>query len=264
MGDYNTLIYEKAGSVSTLTLNRPDKMNALNPELFDELLVAMKAINEDDEVRALILTGAGRAFCAGADLGMIQNLGKDNFMPKFRRLIQKVQAVTNAIEGLEKPVIGAINGPAIGGGLDIAIACDLRIASDKAVFSEAFIRLGLVPDMGATFRLPRLVGIARAKEIILTGDTITATEAEKIGLVNRVVPADKLMEEARKWAEKLAAGPPLAIKAAKQLINNAASTNLHSALADEMLAQCQLITTQDHQEGLRAFLEKRPPQFQGR
>jgi enoyl-CoA hydratase/carnithine racemase len=261
---YHTLLYEKAGNISTLILNRPDKLNALNLELFDELLVALRAINEDDEVRALILTGAGRAFCAGADLGMIQGLGKENFMPAFRRLIQKVQAVTNAIEGLDKPVIGAINGATIGGGLDIAIACDIRLASETAVFGEAFIRLGLVPDMGATFRLPRLVGIARAKEIILTGDTLSAVEAEKIGLVNKVLPANQLMEEAKKWAAKLAAGPPLAIKAAKQLINNAASTDLHSALADEMLAQCQLITTQDHQEGVKAFLEKRTPHFQGR
>ena len=261
---YNTLLYEKSGNISTLILNRPDKLNALNLELFDELLLALKVINEDDEVKALILTGAGRAFCAGADLGMIQNLGKEDFMPKFRRLIQKVQAVTNAIEGLDKPVIGAINGAAIGGGFDIAIACDIRLASEAAVFSEAFIRLGLVPDMGATFRLPRLVGIARAKEIILTGDTISATEAERIGLVNWVVPANQLMEEAKKWAEKLAAGPPLAIKVAKQLLNNAASTDLHSALADEMVAQCQLITTQDHQEGIKAFLERRLPHFHGR
>ena len=261
---YNTLLYEKSGNISTLILNRPDKLNALNLELFDELLLALKVINEDDEVKTLILTGAGRAFCAGADLGMIQNLGKEDFMPKFRRLIQKVQAVTNAIEGLDKPVIGAINGAAIGGGFDIAIACDIRLASEAAVFSEAFIRLGLVPDMGATFRLPRLVGIARAKEIILTGDTISATEAERIGLVNWVVPANQLMEEAKKWAEKLAAGPPLAIKVAKQLLNNAASTDLHSALADEMVAQCQLITTQDHQEGIKAFLERRLPHFHGR
>ena len=261
---YNTLLYEKSGNISTLILNRPDKLNALNLELFDELLLALKVINEDDEVKTLILTGAGRAFCAGADLGMIQNLGKEDFMPKFRRLIQKVQAVTNAIEGLDKPVIGAINGAAIGGGFDIAIACDIRLASEAAVFSEAFIRLGLVPDMGATFRLPRLVGIARAKEIILTGDTISATEAERIGLVNWVVPANQLMEEAKKWAEKLAAGPPLAIKVAKQLLNNASSTDLHSALADEMVAQCQLITTQDHQEGIKAFLERRLPHFHGR
>ena len=261
---YNTLFYEKSGNISTLILNRPDKLNALNLELFDELLLALKVINEDDEVKTLILTGAGRAFCAGADLGMIQNLGKEDFMPKFRRLIQKVQAVTNAIEGLDKPVIGAINGAAIGGGFDIAIACDIRLASEAAVFSEAFIRLGLVPDMGATFRLPRLVGIARAKEIILTGDTISATEAERIGLVNWVVPTNQLMEEAKKWAEKLAAGPPLAIKVAKQLLNNAASTDLHSALADEMVAQCQLITTQDHQEGIKAFLERRLPHFHGR
>jgi enoyl-CoA hydratase/carnithine racemase len=262
--DYNTLLYQKRGHISTLILNRPDKLNALNLELFDELLHALRAINEDDEVRATILTGAGRAFCAGADLGMIQNLGKEDFMPKFRRLIQKVQAVTNAIEGIDKPVIGTINGAAIGGGFDIAIACDIRLASEAAVFSEAFIRLGLVPDMGATFRLPRLIGIARAKEIILTGDTLSAAEAERIGLVNRVVPHDQLMEEANKWAQKLAAAPPLAIKAAKQLLNNAASTDLHSALADEMLAQCQLITTQDHQEGIKAFIEKRPPHFEGR
>ena len=261
---YNTLLYEKSGNISTLILNRPDKLNALNLELFDELLLALKVINEDDEVKTLILTGAGRAFCAGADLGMIPNLGKEDFMPKFRRLIQKVQAVTNAIEGLDKPVIGAINGAAIGGGFDIAIACDIRLASEAAVFSEAFIRLGLVPDMGATFRLPRLVGIARAKEIILTGDTISATEAERIGLVNWVVPTNQLMEEAKNWAEKLAAGPPLAIKVAKQLLNNAASTDLHSALADEMVAQCQLITTQDHQEGIKAFLERRLPHFHGR
>lgn len=261
---YNTLLYEKTGNISTLTLNRPDKLNALNLELFDEILLALKAINEDDEVRAVILTGAGRAFCAGADLGMIQNLGKENFMPKFRRLIQKVQAVTNAIEGLDKPVIGAINGAAIGGGFDIAVACDIRLASEAAVFSEAFIRLGLVPDMGATFRLPRLVGLARAKEIILTGDTLSPAEAERIGLVNRVVPPNQLMEEAQRWAKKVAGGPPLAIKAAKQLLNNAASTDLHSALADEMLAQCQLITTQDHQEGIKAFLEKSSPNFQGR
>lgn len=248
-----------ADGVATITLNRPDALNALNAQVRADLLAAITAARRDDAVRAVVLTGAGRAFCAGADLR-----GGDSER-EFRRVIAKeYNPLVEAIRGLPKPVVAAVNGVAAGAGMSLALAADIVVAADEARFVPAFHRIGLVPDSGLTRTLVRAVGRHRALEILLGERQLGASEAEAAGLVAAVVPADRLVETAAALARRLAAGPTVAIGLTKRLVNAAEDASLTESLAVEAALQEVAGRSEDHAEGVTAFAEKRDPSFRGR
>lgn len=266
---YQSIILEVDEGVALLTLNRPDKLNALNPTILQESAAVIRKLNDDDEVKVLIITGAGRAFCSGADLTAPVS-GTDSTQPDIGRRARLEPFASfgwliRQIDGFAKPVIGAVNGAAVGAGLAVALACDIRIASEDARFSCIFVRRGLVADCGTTFYLPRVVGIDKALELMWTGDIIDAKEAERIGLVSRVVAADDLIKVAKEFALRLACGPSVSIELMKRLTYEGLRANsLASQLAHEDFAQDVCRQTEDAKEGVRSFLEKREPHFQGR
>ena len=253
------VLKERQDGVLVLTLNRPEKLNAITGELLDALYAALKEGEEDREVRALLLTGAGRAFSAGQDL-----TGFGDRKPDYEAHLRRYNRVVEALSGLEKPLVVAVNGVAAGAGMSLALWGDLRLAAVGASFTTAFVRIGLVPDSGLSFLLPRLVGLAKAQELLLLSPRLSAEEALALGLVHRVVPAEKLMEEALSLAKELAQGPTRAYALTKKLLLETYRLSLTEALALEAVLQGQAGQTQDHEEGVRAFREKRPPRFQGR
>ncbi len=233
--------------------------------MVEDSIAALQSFQTDREVRVVVITGAGgRAFCAGADVQNLQNRAEEATPMEQRRYVQNAQKLTMAIRQLEKPVIAAVNGVAAGGGCDIALACDIRIASEKAKFGEVFAKIGLFPGTGGTYFLPRLVGIAKALELIWTGDVIDAYEAERLGLVSQVVADDQLMTETLAFAERLSQGPPLAISLAKTAVYKGLALDIHSALEYAATAESITLTSDDHREGVTAFREKRAPHFEGR
>ncbi|MBA3688347.1 MAG: enoyl-CoA hydratase/isomerase family protein [Chloroflexi bacterium] len=256
---YDTILVEMAGGVATITLNRPESLNALNGAMRRELLAAIKAAGRDDAIRAVVLTGAGRGFCSGADLrGGAQERA-------FRRVLtDEYNPLIAAIRELPKPVIAAVNGVAAGAGVSLALACDLVYASEEARFIQAFVRIGLVPDSGSTRTLVRALGRHRAAALIFSGGPLGATEAQAVGLVNEVVPADQLATTVQAVATTLAAGPTRAIGLAKRAINHAEDALLAESLAMEASLQELAGRTEDHAEGSAAFGEKREPRFVGR
>ncbi|MBI3484008.1 MAG: enoyl-CoA hydratase [Acidobacteria bacterium] len=260
----SVLLESREGAVLTLTMNRPDKMNALNIELTAALLDAFHRAAADPEIRAIVLTGAGRAFCAGGDLALIADARRRNAGHELESLIRGGSQLALVICDTPVPVLAAVNGPAAGAGMNVALACDLRIASENASFGQNFAKVGLFPDFGGTYFLPRLAGPARAAEMFYTGDMISAAEAERIGVVNHVVPHDRLAEEARALAGKLAAAPPMAARAVKKVLFGAERAALESALELEVQQQVKCFSSEDCTEGLRAFFEKRTPQFRGK
>ena len=247
-------------AVATITLNRPEALNALTVPMKVELLGAFRQVERDATVRAVILTGAGRAFCAGQDLR--ERLEPDA-APLGVEVRERYNPIIRAMRGLPKPIVGAINGVAAGAGGSLAMACDIRIASEAATFSLAFGRVGLVPDSGATWFLPRLVGATRAAELALLNDPVAAPDAVRLGLVGRVVPAEQLATEAGSVAARLAAGAPKAIALTKRALDAAWTRDLDAALEYEAQLQDMAGRTKDHAEGLAAFMEKRPPRFTG-
>jgi 2-(1,2-epoxy-1,2-dihydrophenyl)acetyl-CoA isomerase len=256
----DTILSAASDGVLTITLNRPDALNAFTVEMKESLLLALKDAARDKTMRVVVLTGAGRAFSAGQDLK--ERAGPDvNDLGTELRL--RYNPIVLAMRRLEKPVIGAINGVAAGAGISIALACDILIASDKASFMEAFGRVGLVPDTGSSWFLPRLVGPQRAAEMMFTADSVDAATAERIGLVNRVVAADKLMDEANALAARLATAAPIALALAKRALNRALNSNLEDALEFEAQLQSVAGRSADHKEGVAAFVEKRPAKFKG-
>ena len=256
----DSLISAQSDGVLTLTLNRPDALNAFTVEMKDALLAALRDAAKDRGVRTLVLTGSGRAFSAGQDLKERQGPGVADLGTELRT---RYNPIVLAMRRLEKPIIGAINGVAAGAGLSIALACDIVIASDRATFIEAFTRVGLVPDTGSSWILPRLVGYARAAQMIFTADPMDAATAERIGLVNRVVAPEDLISEANAMAAKLAQSAPLALALAKRALNRAMDSSLADALDFEAQLQSVAGRSQDHREGVAAFVEKRPPKFIG-
>jgi 2-(1,2-epoxy-1,2-dihydrophenyl)acetyl-CoA isomerase len=257
---YTTLRYEVDEAIATITLDRPDALNALTIPMKTELRAAFGAVARDKAVRAVVLTGAGRAFCAGQDL-------KERLEPDAPPLAVEVRErynpVITAMWRLDQPIVGAINGVAAGAGASLAFACDIRVAAEGASFVLAFGRIGLVPDSGATWFLPRLVGPAKAAELALLGESLSAMDAERFGLVARVVPAETLAETAREVAARLAGLAPLALAQTKRALQRSWSVDLDTALEDEAYRQGAAGATADHAEGLQAFLEKRPPRFTG-
>jgi enoyl-CoA hydratase len=256
----NTLI-EKADGIATITINRPDALNALNEETVKELLARFEDAENDPTVKAVIITGAGdRAFCAGADLNMMKGAGA----VRGTELSRIGQRLGDYIEAMTKPVIAAINGYALGGGIELAMACDIRLASENAQIGQPEINVGLIPGWGGTQRLPRYVGKGIAKEMIFTGRRIDAKTAERMGLVNSVVPPDQLRAKAKELATELIGKPPIAIKLSKMLINNSTETHPQVGLWQEAEAFGLVASTEDFNEGVTAFLEKRKPQYKGK
>lgn len=259
--DFKFIIYEKSEGVATITLNRPEALNAFSKEVVAEAMQALEEIKNDENVRVVVLTGAGeKAFSAGADIKTM--IGMNAL--KARDLSLMGERLCVALENLEKPVIAAINGYALGGGLEVAMACDLRIASETARMGQTEINIGLIPGWGGTQRLTRLVGRGKAKEFVFTGKMFDAKTAEQLGIVNMIVPAEKFREAVRQFALDLAAKAPVALKVAKTLINKGADIGLESALALEREGFGVVASTEDLQEGVKAFTEKRKPAFKGK
>jgi 2-(1,2-epoxy-1,2-dihydrophenyl)acetyl-CoA isomerase len=257
---FTTIRLEIADTIATITLDRPDALNALTVPMKGELLAAFRTIGREASVRAVVLTGEGRAFCAGQDLK--ERLEPDA-TPLAVELRDRYNPIIRAMRALDQPIVGAINGVAAGAGASLAFACDIRLAAENASFVLAFGRIGLVPDSGATWFLPRLVGPAKAAELALLGSTLSATDAERFGLVARVVGSDVLAAEARATAARLAELAPRALALTKRALQRSWSVDLDDALEDEAYRQGITGATQDHAEGLAAFLEKRPPRFTG-
>jgi enoyl-CoA hydratase len=256
---YKTIQLTVADRIATVTINRPDKLNALNAEVFDDLAIAVEDLRDRSDVGGVIVTGAGRAFVAGADISELEPL---NAM-QLKALARRGQLVFNRFESLPKPVIAAINGFALGGGCEFAMACHIRIASDAAKFGQPEVKLGLVPGYGGTQRLPRLVGKGRAMQLLMTGEIIDAAEAHRIGLVNRVVPAADLMKAALEMMKAILANAPLAVSGCIELVNRGYDLSMGDALAMEATSFGLLASTEDKKEGTKAFLEKRPATFRG-
>jgi enoyl-CoA hydratase len=253
---YQSISFEKEDNIAIITFNRPDAMNALNNQTRAEFAAAVAEVAADNEMKVLILTGSGKAFVAGSDI--------KEFSQTTPYVAHNIRRLGEMVEKLEKPVVAAVNGFCLGGGNEIAMACDIIIASEKAKFGQPEINIGIIPGGGATQRLPRLIGVGRAKELIYTGDFISAEEAYRLGLVNRVVPADQLMSAAKELAKKIAAKSAAALKLAKTAINRGMQTNLESGLKYEYELYSLALSLEDKAEGVSAFLEKRAPKFVGR
>jgi len=255
-----TLLIDRApNGVVTLTLNRPEKKNAMNVAMFNELLAVFREIDASTTDRVLVITGAGDAFCSGADLG---ERGSDPRHSTAR--LHWVADIALTLHRIPKPVIAKVNGVAVGAGMNLALACDLIVASDTARFSEIFARRGLSIDFGGSWLLPRLIGMHRAKELAFLADIISAKEAFELGLVNRVLPPGQLDAFVIDWADRLAAGAPIALALTKRLLTNSFSVTMDEALEAEGMAQSVNTSTEDTAEAIRAFLEKREPRFKGR
>ncbi len=262
---YETLLVEQADHVARITLNRPQVLNSFNAVMLAELRAAIAGAGQDPAVRCVILTGAGRGFCAGQDLGELQGDYQRGTPPDLGALVrERYHPIILGIRNLEKPVLAAVNGVAAGAGCSLALACDVILASERATFAEVFVQVGLVPDAGSTFFLPRLVGFGRALELAMTGRSLDAAEAERLGLVTRVVPADALEAEASAWAGRLARAPTRALGLIKRAFNRSLVNDLATQLEVEAACQAEAGRTADHLEAVRAFLEKRKPNFTGR
>ena len=255
---YQTIDYEKKKNIVVITLNRPESMNALSDELLDELNLAFERIAGDTEIAAVIITGSEKVFAAGADIGQLSRIDSPAESHQF---VTRAHAVFNKIEAIEKPVIAAVSGIAMGGGCELALACDIRLAAENALFGLPEIKIGVIPGAGGTQRLPRLIGLGRAKEMLFSGDPIDAKEAYRIGLANRVFPPPSLMAEAIKMAQKFVERPQLALRANKTAVTQGINMDLHSALCYEARCFEILFSTQDLKEGMQAFIEKRKPAF---
>ncbi|MCI0362348.1 MAG: enoyl-CoA hydratase-related protein [Phycisphaerales bacterium] len=264
-GTSKTIASATAEGICTITLNRPDVLNAFNDQLTTDLGEALKAAERDAAVRVVVITGAGRAFSSGQDLGDLkQRYVAGSVPPLGDDLRRRYNPIIKRIREMEKPVIAAVNGVAAGAGCSLALACDLRVASDQASFIEVFINVGLIPDSGSTFMLPRLVGLGKALELCWTGQRVDAAEALRLGLVNQVVPAAELEGAVKKLAGRIAGLPARTIALTKRLLNQSLTNDLDAQLEAEAYDQETAGKTADHMEGVIAFLEKRKPTFQGK
>ncbi|MDF6044129.1 enoyl-CoA hydratase-related protein [Streptomyces sp. JH14] len=259
----SSVLHATDNGVSWITLNRPEAMNAVTWDQRERLIALLADASADPSVRAVVLTATGRGFCAGADLRGAPSAGERIAGDVARIIRLGAQRLIAAVLDCEKPVIAAVNGTAAGIGAHLAFACDLVLAADSAKFIEVFVRRGLVPDGGGAYLLPRLIGPQRAKELMFFGDALPAAEAERLGLVNRVVPAEELTAAAREWSQRLADGPTRALALTKQLINASLDTGRATAFAAEAMAQEINMTTHDAGEGVASFMERRTPKYRG-
>ena len=255
---FENVIIEKDGVIAVITLNRPQQLNALSYDLIKDLSLAMQELDRDDQIRVIIVTGGEKVFAAGADIKEMAERG-----PFDERLHERL-AFRDFINKISKPVIAAVSGFALGGGCELAMSCDIIVAAENARFGQPEVNIGIIPGSGGTQRLTHLVGKHRAMEMVLTGDFISAADAERFGLVNRVVPPELLMDEAKAIANKIAAKPALAVKAAKQAVLKSANLPLDEGLDFERKSFWLLFASEDRTEGMKAFLEKRKPQFKGK
>jgi 2-(1,2-epoxy-1,2-dihydrophenyl)acetyl-CoA isomerase len=261
---YQCLLYEIRDRIATLTLNRPERLNALGDSLREDLHDALLRSAEDDAVRVLVITGAGRGFCSGGDVKAMSERDRAGAgSPLKEKVAPQRDRTVLAMRDCPKPIIAAVNGAAAGAGMNLALACDMRIASTAAKFAQAFVKRGLHPDWGGSYFLPRVVGTAKACELIFTGETIDAAEALRLGIVNAVVEPEALMPKAYELAGKIAAGPPIAIRLAKRAIYHNLEVDLRAGLEYETYAQNLCRETEDAKEGVKAFVEKRAPNFRG-
>jgi len=265
---FQTIIFKKEGHVATIILNRPERLNALNDQMFIELIAALEDLEQNEKIRVLVLTGSGRAFSAGADLTPDDSGEKviQETNPEAIRqgLSSKPQKVIRALQRLPKPVIAMINGDAVAGGFDLALACDLRIASENARFAVSFTKIGILPGTGGLWLLPRIVGLTKAAELIFTGDFISAGEAKEMGILNKVVPLQDLEKETRILAEKIASNPPIALRLDKILLYKAIEVDLDTALDMVAVSEPICFASRDHKEAVSAFFQKRTPVFYGK
>ncbi|MEE9284528.1 MAG: enoyl-CoA hydratase-related protein [Dehalococcoidia bacterium] len=263
------VLVETKDRIARITLNRPERLNALTPELEEQLVQVIRDIDADDDIGVLVLTGAGRAFCSGADVsGLASGARRTGYnsgsLDDIRRGFSTPQEIIQGLQRMEKPTIAMVNGVASGAGLDIACACDLRTGSDRARFLAAYIRIGLFPGWGGTWLYPRVMGLAKAAEMIFTGEFMEADEAYRLGMLNKLVAPEELEPVTMALAAKIAGGPPIAMRLAKLNLYKGLEIDLETAM--KFAAACETITlsSQDHQEGVTAFREKRPPNYQGR
>lgn len=263
--EFETIRYEKSESIATITLYRPDNMNTFNILMFNELASILETVAVNNEIRVVILTGEGRAFSAGADVkGVDELVGIQKERPENQDVMKLISRIVLTIRQISKPVVAALNGVTAGVAANIAMACDIIIASETAKLAEVFINIGLVPDGGGTYFLPERIGYHRAAEIFFTGKILSAQEALDLGLYNRVVPPEEVMNAAREVAQELAQKPPLALAAGKAILNREAVPRLRAYLEDEASTQRVMVGTQDAKEGITAFLEKRKANFTGK
>ena len=252
------LLFELSDGIAILTLNRPEVMNAFEDGMREALFERLEECAENRDVRCVVITGAGRAFSAGGDIASMAKLQEENDLSVVEARMSIAGQVIQQIRRMPQPVLAAINGAAAGGGMNLALACDMRIASDKAVFAESFVKIGLIPDWGGFDFLSKLVGTAKAMELMMLGDRIDAAEAHRLGLVNRIVPDDDFRDEAAKLAQRLADGPPATLAAIKEGVYRGVESTLPETLSYEYKTQRQLFLRSDAREGMKAFLEKRP------
>jgi 2-(1,2-epoxy-1,2-dihydrophenyl)acetyl-CoA isomerase len=260
---YEHILVTETEGILTITLNRPDKLNAFIGHMRRDLAEALEHAGSDRGVRVVIITGAGRAFCAGGDVRFMAELMQRRDSEEFARILGAGRRVITAIRHMTKPVIAAVNGPASGAGSNLAFACDLRVVSSEATFSQSFVKVGLVPDWGGTFFLPRLVTPNKACELFFLGESIDAAEALRLGIVNQVVAPEELESVTMQLAERLRAAPPIALAAAKQAVYTSEAADLEEMLRYETEAQLRCFESEDGHEGVHAFLEKRDPLFTG-
>jgi 2-(1,2-epoxy-1,2-dihydrophenyl)acetyl-CoA isomerase len=260
----NPVLLDISQGVATITLNEPDTLNALTTEMVSRFIKVVKQVEDDESVRAIILTGAGRGFCSGMNLthSAAELLAKGS--AGLHRVMQEVNALLVRIAEMEKPWLAAVNGPAVGGGCSLALVCDLVLAAESTYLSASYIKIGLMMDMGLTYLLPYLVGLRRANELAFFGERIPATQAVEIGLINRAVPDEELMATSQAWAQRLAKAPTMAIAANKRLMQRAQHSTYSEALDWEALMLTLITQSEDLQEGVKAFVEKREPSFKGR
>ena len=259
----STVLVEKKDKIGSITFNRPDKLNALNTLAFQEFIAALHEVDQDNEIRVVIITGSGRAFSAGLDLEEATK-GPSESALQVAPIQDSVAWIPHIMRNMKKPVIASINGPAVGAGFTIALACDIRIASEEARMSAPFVRVGLIPELGSTYNLPRLIGVAKACELVFTGKMIGANEAREIGLVNEVVAKDDLEAATYKMATEIAQAAPIPLQLAKKALYQGLDSEMVTQIQLEQLGQSTCFKTDDFREGIRAFLEKRKPLFKGK
>ena len=262
--EYRDLLYTRDGHIATITLNRPDRLNAISLAMLVSLSAALRQADADPEVRVIILTGAGRGFCSGLDLKDMGGISPGEGAGAAGARFDLVNSPPVVLHSTDKPVLCGLNGPAVGYGLDLALGCDIRIASDQARLGAVYAKRGILPESGGTWLLPRLIGWAKASELAFRGAMISAEEALKLGLVNAVVPHERLMSETHAWAEGIAGNAPLAVQATKRMMRLGIEESFEANVHHVFLQLLPLFASQDFREGVQAYLEKREPRFQGR
>lgn len=260
---YTMLLVEKKEQIGTITFNRPEKLNALNEQAFNEFIEALSDMDRDSEISVVVITGAGRAFSAGLDLDEARSGPRESAL-QVVPIQGSVAWIPHIMRNMKQPIIASINGPAVGAGFTIALACDIRIASEEAQMSAPFVRVGLIPELGSTYYLPRLIGVAKACELVFTGKMIGAKEAKEIGLVNEVVAKDELEAATYKMATEIAQAAPIPLQLAKKALYQGLDSDLVTQIQFEQLGQSTCFKSEDFREGIKAFLEKRKPLFKGK